>query len=214
MNWTWYLFGFRGRLNRARMWLAVLIMFCFMIVFGGLTIGLGRLFSLTDKTSFNLDLDDVFRIIDPANWRMVARSEAWLLFGKTIATGSCLWVYLATSIKRLHDRDKSGWWIVPFFVIPGLFQQFEDRLPDSWWVLPLSLIVFALLIWSFVELYCLRGTQGTNQYGPDPLAEEQVRARSSEARLRATTPGDPESEIEMVARTNGGPAGEKTKGPA
>ena len=28
---------------------------------------------------------------------------------------------LATSIKRLHDRDKSAWWMVPFFVLPGLY---------------------------------------------------------------------------------------------
>jgi uncharacterized membrane protein YhaH (DUF805 family) len=214
MNWTWYLFDFRGRINRARNWLAVLIILGFMILFGGLAIGLGHLFSLTDKKSFNLDLDDVFRIIDPVNWRMVARSELWLLFAKVIATGFCLWVYLATSIKRLHDRDKSGWWIVPFFILPGLYKQFEDRLPDSWWVLPLSLIVFGLLIWNFIELYCLRGSRGTNQYGPDPLDKKQTRARSAGARLRATTPGDQESEIEMVPRTNDGAAGEKTKGPA
>ena len=25
-------------------------------------------------------------------------------------------------------------------------------------------------IWGFVELYCLSGTKGENQYGPDPLA--------------------------------------------
>ena len=25
-------------------------------------------------------------------------------------------------------------------------------------------------LWAFVELYCLRGTEGENRYGPDPLA--------------------------------------------
>ena len=37
----------------------------------------------------------------------------------------------ATSIKRLHDRDKSGWWMLPFFALPGLYNQFADWLPDD-----------------------------------------------------------------------------------
>ncbi len=28
---------------------------------------------------------------------------------------------------------------------------------------------FAISIWGFVEIGCLRGTEGPNQYGPDPL---------------------------------------------
>jgi len=200
MDWTWYLFGFKGRINRAKNWLAVLVILCFMVFFSALAIGLGHVLSLTNRTSFGLDIDDVFRTVDPASWHRIARSEVPLLLAKAIATALCLWVYVATSIKRLHDRDKSGWWIVPFFVIPGLFQQFADRLPDSYWVLPLPLIAFALLVWSFVELYCLRGTKWTNQYGPDPLGKEQMRSRSARARLRATTAGAQESEIEMVPR--------------
>jgi uncharacterized membrane protein YhaH (DUF805 family) len=34
----------------------------------------------------------------------------------------------------------------------------------------LSLITLAVAVWFFVELGCLRGTIGDNQYGPDPLA--------------------------------------------
>jgi uncharacterized membrane protein YhaH (DUF805 family) len=33
-----------------------------------------------------------------------------------------------------------------------------------------ALFGMALYVWGFVELYCLRGTSGDNQYGPDPLA--------------------------------------------
>ena len=36
--------------------------------------------------------------------------------------------------------------MVPFFVIPGLYNQFADRLPDSYFVLLPALIVFALYI--------------------------------------------------------------------
>ena len=33
----------------------------------------------------------------------------------------------------------------------------------------LSLAAGVIAIWAFIELGCLRGTPGANQYGPDPL---------------------------------------------
>jgi uncharacterized membrane protein YhaH (DUF805 family) len=35
----------------------------------------------------------------------------------------------------------------------------------------LALAGFALTIWGFVEIGCLRGTTGPNTYGPDPLLQ-------------------------------------------
>jgi uncharacterized membrane protein YhaH (DUF805 family) len=55
-----------------------------------------------------------------------------------------LWISLALAVKRWHDRGKSGWW-----VLIGL-------IPIIGW------------IWAFVEVGCLRGTVGPNQYGLDP----------------------------------------------
>ena len=51
---------------------------------------------------------------------------------------------LAVSVRRLHDRDKSGWFILLYFI-------------------PLVGFII-LLIW-----YCLRGTVGPNRFGPDPV---------------------------------------------
>lgn len=34
----------------------------------------------------------------------------------------------------------------------------------------ISLVSLALSLWAFVELGCLRGTIGPNQYGADPIA--------------------------------------------
>ena len=47
--------------------------------------------------------------------------------------------------KRWHDRDKSGWWTLINFVpvIGGL--------------------------WMLIELGFLKGTDGPNRFGPDPL---------------------------------------------
>jgi uncharacterized membrane protein YhaH (DUF805 family) len=34
----------------------------------------------------------------------------------------------------------------------------------------LALAGFELTVWGFIEIGCLRGTAGSNVYGPDPLA--------------------------------------------
>ncbi len=55
-----------------------------------------------------------------------------------------LWPALALQVKRWHDRDKSGWWVLISFVpiIGGL--------------------------WILIECGFLDGTQGPNRFGPSP----------------------------------------------
>jgi Protein of unknown function (DUF805) len=118
-----------------------------------------------------------------------------------------LWVFFAVSVKRLHDRDKSGWWMTLFFVVPGLYKQFEGRLPDSYLLLPISSAVFVLTIWGFVEIYFLPGTRWTNRFGPNPLGKQPTRPRSPTTRLRATTSWDQDSEIEMSPHMGSPPPG-------
>ncbi|MDK1018188.1 MAG: DUF805 domain-containing protein [Actinomycetota bacterium] len=57
-----------------------------------------------------------------------------------------LWAGLAIAIKRWHDRDKSGWWIL------------------------IGLVPIIGGFWALIETRFLTGTQGENRYGPDPLA--------------------------------------------
>ncbi len=52
---------------------------------------------------------------------------------------------LAGQVKRWHDRDKSGWWVLINFI------------PFIGW------------LWATIELGFLRGTMGPNRFGPDPL---------------------------------------------
>jgi len=54
---------------------------------------------------------------------------------------------LALTFRRLHDRNKSGWWLL-LLLIP---------LVDA----------IIILIW-----FMMRGTAGDNRYGPDPLATQ------------------------------------------
>jgi uncharacterized membrane protein YhaH (DUF805 family) len=79
--------------------------------------------------------------------------------------------------KRLHDRNKSGWYVLLFLVAPlslfaagvaiGTMSGGSDTVATALW-----LIAAVISIWAFIELGCLRGTIGRNQYGPDPLAPE------------------------------------------
>jgi uncharacterized membrane protein YhaH (DUF805 family) len=107
------------------------------------------------------------------------------------------WSYAAASIKRLHDRNKSGWWIVPFIVATGLYGQFGDRLGGSYAAVVIGLAVFIAFMWGFVEMCCLTGTRGPNRFGPDPLAPRDTGPR-----------WDQQSELEFEPHRAGPSAGE------
>jgi len=57
-----------------------------------------------------------------------------------------LWPALAVSVKRWHDRGKSGWWVL------------------------VALIPFVGWLWLLVENGLLRGDRDTNRFGEPPLA--------------------------------------------
>ena len=71
---------------------------------------------------------------------------------------------LAVVIRRLHDFDRSGWWILLLFV-PVAFVMFHrpaQRDDDRVYIPLISAIV--LIVW-----YCTKGTEGPNRFGPDRL---------------------------------------------
>ena len=197
MDYAWYLFGFKGRINRARYWQATLIIVCWMIFLGMLTVGLFHLFGGTGPIDIGYGIEDLFKILDPASYRSLSLADLPAIFFKAAFSGLFMWVWLATSIKRLHDRDKSGWWVMLFFA-PAFYNTFVDLLPDdfdvSYVALPLGLIALAGCIWIFVELYFLKGSRKTNRFGPDPLAPIDTRP-----------PWDQQSEIEMTPHKAGPP---------
>jgi uncharacterized membrane protein YhaH (DUF805 family) len=92
----------------------------------------------------------------------------------------------AIHTERLHDRGKSARWLVIFLLLPAVLGQIAK---PAWFDgavglgvnFILALAAFALSIWGFIEIGCLRGSAGANSYGPDPLVEEQ-RTRATAAR--------------------------------
>jgi uncharacterized membrane protein YhaH (DUF805 family) len=76
--------------------------------------------------------------------------------------------------KRFQDRDKPGWIalcaMVPVYAI-NLLQTF--RLVDPYEPTPLYHVLnyaaIGIGLWILLELGFLKGTEGPNRYGPDPL---------------------------------------------
>jgi uncharacterized membrane protein YhaH (DUF805 family) len=206
MDWTSYLFRFDGRINRALLWQALLIVAVLAALLGviGQIIHLvsaeGSL-KLSIKIDFDFGLDDLLKLVDPRTYRSPASLDRMDLILKSSGLALFSWIFLATTIKRLHDRGRSGWWIVPFFVVPGLFGQFSDLLPDSKWVLPFSLTASSLWLWGFVEMFCITGSTGSNRFGPDPLATIEDGSTSP------AKSWDQSREIEIVPPTASPPGG-------
>ena len=210
MDWTWYLLRFDGRINRALLWQALLI----VAVLAGLLGAIGQVIHLVSaegalklsiKIDFDFGLDDLFKLVDPRAHRSPASFDRTDLILKSSGLALFSWIFLATTIKRLHDRDRSGWWIVPFFVMPGLFSQFSDLLPDSKWMLPFSLSASSLWLWGFVEMFCVPGSTGANRFGPDPLA------KIDDGSARPAKSWDQSHEIEFVPPSASPPGGMHVK---
>lgn len=106
MEWVWFLFRFEGRINRAKYWLATLIILGCMIFALSLLAGISAAFGIGGH-GFAIDLFGIGASIElnddapaSANW------FPWLV---TIPmTAAFAWCYAAASIKRLHDRNRSG----------------------------------------------------------------------------------------------------------
>jgi uncharacterized membrane protein YhaH (DUF805 family) len=84
---------------------------------------------------------------------------------------------LAVGTKRLHDRDRSAWWLILFYFLPSvllvwILADVELGSNVTLRYVSLSLALLIIWIWQIVELGCLRGTVGPNAYGPDPLASK------------------------------------------
>ena len=78
--------------------------------------------------------------------------------------------YSAVTTRRLHDRNISGWYFLIYMIlnyIPAvaLFLPALDRMLPQFFDVAVSLAMLAIFI-----VTILKGTEGPNRFGPDPLA--------------------------------------------
>ena len=150
MDWKKLLFSFRGRMNRAKYWLVILIngvisgvcITIFAVQFNGLRTG----------------------IYGDASGGVIAVIGVITLILIAIFVSS-----LAIAFKRLHDRNKSGVWLLLFWLAPTVLNAIGQSIGSAAGVF-VALVGAAIGVWGFVEIACLKGTTGPNDYGPDPLS--------------------------------------------
>lgn len=170
--------GFDGRLNRQRFWMAALALVVVNIIVSLLIL---PLIGLSIMPDMSIMMDSTKTAEEISAFLVAAQSKAgwaslvmFLIFAYPIA---------AISIKRRHDRNNAGmdvWAYMGLSVIVLLVQAlgFGSAMTDiGGMVVPmpsplmsiLTIIVGILGIYLLVVLGFLKGTQGPNGYGPDPL---------------------------------------------
>ena len=128
MDWKNLFFSFQGRINRQPYWLcAIGATIVFMVLFAAVIALFGTFQAAASTDGNSLQLSPI----------------GWII--AVVLYIGFLWTGLAIQVKRWHDRDKSGWWVL------------------------IALVPLVGGIWAFVECGCLRGTVGPNRFGPDPL---------------------------------------------
>jgi len=215
MNWTWFLFNFKGRINRAKWWLALPVLVGWLLSLLLMTTLGDHIVPGGPAAEINIGVEETFRLIGRAAHHSLSRDDIVALAANLFGVTTFMWMLLATWIKRLHDRDRSGWWIVPFFILPSFANDLVDWLPTQYlpdWLATLILtvlgaILLILCIWGLVEMGFLRGSPGPNRFGPDPLAPVAPVAPVD------TRPGwDQQSALEFVPHSAGpspGPHGKR-----
>ena len=138
-------FSFRGRANRTGFWLVSLTWGVLGLIFDAVWSATGAAQVPVGRNHF-VDVAFVLPML--------------------VMLVSCV----AIGVKRLHDRNKSAWWLLLFYVVPPVLQTvaplYDMESAVLVWMMVLS---GALSLWALIELGCLRGTRGPNRFGPDPL---------------------------------------------
>lgn len=128
-----FLFSFQGRVRRLHFWLFLLVL---SSIYGGLFWQFGH-------------------------WHVEHEGFTTRVFGvmtnpvvAILAIPAC-WAKLAVFAKRWHDRDKSAWFLLLYF------------LPVIGWA------------WQLIECGFLDGTPGPNRFGPSPKAHAPMAATAA-----------------------------------
>jgi len=137
-----YFFSFKGRIPRKHYWISTLVIISLAIL--AFAIGFGLL---------ELGIGMVAAFALPA-----------ILFAVIVVAS------FSIGLRRLHDRNKGWRWLIPFYILPTILDAERLGLAANsllFWVV--TAIGLGLSIWALVDLGFLRGTDGPNEYGEDPL---------------------------------------------
>ncbi|MER0239259.1 DUF805 domain-containing protein [Fulvimarina sp. MAC8] len=131
-------FQFSGRSRRQEYWLFMLLIVIGSFFFGFLDVVLGLGGDVTTSTGS-----------EDALFSASAEADGGIL--TTLWSLATIIPSLSVGIRRLHDTDRSGWWLL------------------------IGLIPLAGAI-TLIVFFCFDGTRGANRFGPDPkgFSEEEA----------------------------------------
>jgi uncharacterized membrane protein YhaH (DUF805 family) len=139
-------FSFKGRLRRRDYWLCSLA-----LGVAGMAIVLPLIFGLVLGLKFEAN-DPRFSLL----------------------TLLLIWPSAAILVKRIHDRDKTGWMAAnywgPWLVSLGL--SFVPEFGLGGFKVLLDIATTVVGVWYLIEFGFMDGTQGKNAYGPSPKGVE------------------------------------------
>jgi uncharacterized membrane protein YhaH (DUF805 family) len=85
---------------------------------------------------------------------------------------------VAVGVRRLHDTDRSGWWMfLPFAALPLVLVMFFDMLVGG----ILAAVAALAAVITLLVFYTQDGTPGDNKYGPNPKEAPVVSAPQTPA---------------------------------
>jgi len=142
MDWKYLYTSFEGRINRQPYWIGGLVLIPVLIV-----------------------LNLIFFALGIPRGVMIFG----LIFNQLITALLLIYPLLALMVKRFHDRDKSGWWALVFYIPSIINGVISASQPGSSLAMITGLITLVVAVWFIIELGFLKGTDGQNDYGPDPL---------------------------------------------
>ena len=109
-------------------------------------------------------------------------------FSGSVVVLALFWLFLfipmlAVQIRRLHDTDRSGWWLGAFWLLYVLYMSLTFSMvfsatpgtaPNVGSVAAVGIFALIFFVYSIVLLvfWCVRGTNGANRFGDDPYGPD------------------------------------------
>jgi len=88
-----------------------------------------------------------------------------------LAVAALFLTWIIVGLKRLHDRNKSAWWLALFYAAPFLLHSGVYAIgPD--YALYFAAPAGIINLWALIELGFLRGSLGPNRFGVNPTGIE------------------------------------------
>ncbi|MEL7688106.1 DUF805 domain-containing protein [Citromicrobium bathyomarinum] len=141
-------FDFQGRSRRLEFWMFALLNVIVFTVLSVIVFGTGATMSQIQAADPN-DLGAIY------GGMFSGLGILFVIWWLVVLIPS-----IAVSVRRLHDREMTGWWYLGFIVLSAI-----------------PLIGFVATI-AFIVVMALPGTPGPNKYGPSP--KEGVTAETFE----------------------------------